>query len=91
MDDKFPYKIGDVIKIYQKITEGKKERVASFKGTIVRIKGNGSNTMFTVRQKLEGINVDRIYPFHMPGIQKIEFVESPKKPFHHANLQNIVK
>lgn len=81
--------VGDTIRIGQRIQEGKKERVAYFKGKVVKIKGSGENTMFTVRQVLEGIEVDRIYPMHLPTIEKIEILEKPKKKIKRANLAGI--
>ena len=86
MSDMLPFKVGDIIKIYQKVTEGKRERLVPFKGTVVDIKGSAENTMFTVRQSLERIGVDRIFPYHTPTIQKIELIEKPKKRVRKANL-----
>jgi large subunit ribosomal protein L19 len=63
---------GDFIKVYQKITEGKKERIAPFQGKILKMKGKGANLMITVQNVLEGVLVERIYPVMSPTITKIE-------------------
>lgn len=85
--DKF--KVGDIIKVSQQVKEGKKERTISFKGLVVRVKGSQENLTFTVRQNLEGIDVDRIFPLISPTINKIELVETPKKRVRRASLLRI--
>ncbi len=80
------FKIGDVIKISQKIQEGKKERIVPFKGQLIRIKGSGSNRMITLRQNLEGIEVDRMFPVYSPTIIATELVAKPKKKVKKAKL-----
>lgn len=63
---------GDFVKVYQKIIDGKKERIAPFQGKILKIKGSGENRMITVQNILEGVLVERIYPLMSPTITKIE-------------------
>ncbi len=65
---------GQFVRIYQKITEGKKERIASFQGKIIKVKGAGANKMITVQNALEGILVERIYPLTSPTITRIELL-----------------
>lgn len=83
------FKVGDKIKVGQKIKEGKRERIAFFNGIVVQIKGSNENTMFTVRQNLDGIDVDRIYPLSLPTIEKIEIVAKPKKRIKRASLAGL--
>lgn len=75
MQDGLAIKKGDTVKVSQKITEGKRDRVVVFKGQVLQIKGSGLNVMFTVRQTLEGVDVDRIFPLASPTIAKIEKIE----------------
>lgn len=82
------FNVGDIIKVYQKIKEGKRERSIFFKGKVIDIKGSDMDKMFTVRQEIEGINVERIYPFYSPSIEKIDLAEKPKKRVRKANLQH---
>lgn len=63
---------GDFVKVYQKIIEGKKERIAPFQGKILKIKGARENRMITVQNVLEGVLVEKIYPLMSPTITKIE-------------------
>ena len=43
------FKAGDTITVSYKIVEGNKERVQSFRGVVIQIKGSGKTKMFTIR------------------------------------------
>ena len=66
------FKSGDTITVTYKIVEGSKERLQSFRGTVIQIKGRGLTKMFTIRKISDGIGVERIFPLYSPHIDKIE-------------------
>lgn len=66
------FKSGDTITVTYKIIEGNKERLQSFRGTVIQIKGRGVTKMFTIRKISDGIGVERIFPLYSPHIDKIE-------------------
>lgn len=72
MDQKI--KRGLLVKVSQKQSDGKRERVVSFTGKVIKARGAGSNQMLTVRQNLEGIDVDRIFSPLAPHIVSVEIV-----------------
>lgn len=64
---------GDTVKVYQKIKEGDKTRLAPFEGLVIARKhGKGISATFTVRKVVDGIGVERIFPLHSPTIDKME-------------------
>ena len=69
---------GQTIRVFQRITEGKRERNVPFVGKLLKVRGIGVNRMITVRQALEGVDVDKIFPTALPTITKIEVVEQVK-------------
>ncbi|MEG0033821.1 MAG: 50S ribosomal protein L19 [Mucinivorans sp.] len=66
------FKAGDTITVTYKIIEGSKERLQSFRGVIIQIKGTGKTKMFTIRKVSNGIGVERIFPVYSPHIDKLE-------------------
>jgi large subunit ribosomal protein L19 len=69
----FPsFQSGDTITVYYEIREGEKVRTQFFKGVVVQIKGSGTTKTFTIRKMSGTVGVERIFPFNLPTIQKIE-------------------
>ncbi len=66
------FKSGDTITVTYKIVEGSKERLQSFRGVVIQIKGRGVTKMFTIRKISNGVGVERIFPLYSPHIDKIE-------------------
>lgn len=72
-----PIRVGDTVKVSQKIKEGEKERVQVFEGVVIKTQhGYGPNGTFTVRKIASGVGVEKIFPYLMPSIVKIEIVKS---------------
>ena len=65
------FQIGDTIDVHYRITEGDKERVQVFTGTVIGRKGGGIRGTFTVRRIVQGEGVERVYPLHSPSIAKV--------------------
>jgi len=67
---------GDVVKVIRKIKEGGKERLQTFQGTIIAIKGGQSaSKTITVRKVSFNVGVEIVFPLSSPQIEKIEFVK----------------
>tara|TARA_R110002124_G_C8971372_1_gene515129 strand:+ start:907 stop:1293 length:387 start_codon:yes stop_codon:yes gene_type:complete len=69
----FPeFSAGDTITVYYEIKEGSKTRTQFFKGVVLQRKGTGSSETFTIRKMSGIIGVERIFPVHLPALQKVE-------------------
>lgn len=79
METVINFKRGNNVKVFQKINDGKKERIIAFEGKVMKSRGIGSNKMLTVRQNIERIDVDRIFPMDAPAIVKVELIQDVKK------------
>ncbi len=70
------FRVGDTLKVYTKIIEGEKERVQMIEGIVISKKGSGIRETFTIRKVSYGIGVERKFPIHSPGIEKIQVVKT---------------
>ena len=66
------FSAGDTITVYYQIREGEKVRTQFFKGVVMQVKGQGLTKTFTIRKMSGTIGVERIFPFNLPGLKKIE-------------------
>ena len=80
---------GDEIRISQKIPaydkssagkkEGEKEKTQMFEGIVIAKKhGKEMGATITVRREISGVGVERIFPLHLPTIEKIEILKRGK-------------
>lgn len=70
---------GYTVRVSQKIKEGEKERIQRFEGLVIKVShGEGVEKTFTVRKIVEGIGVEKIFPFHTPNITEIKVVKKAK-------------
>jgi large subunit ribosomal protein L19 len=63
---------GDVVSVHVKIKEGNRERIQEFKGTVLFLKRNGTNSTFTVRRVASnGVGVERTFLTRSPRVEKV--------------------
>ncbi|MBP9699322.1 MAG: 50S ribosomal protein L19, partial [Elusimicrobia bacterium] len=72
------FRAGDVIRVDVEILEGESRRVQAFEGVVIRRRGHGIATTFTVRKISFGVGVERTFPLHSPRIQGIKVLRSGK-------------
>jgi large subunit ribosomal protein L19 len=72
------FKVGDTVKVYFKIVEGKTERVQIYEGLVIAMKNSKAGKTFTVRKISYGVGVERVFPIHSPRIVKVEVVRPGK-------------
>ncbi len=65
-------KSGDTVRLQVKVVEGNRERLQPFEGVVMRLRGGGMNSNFTVRRITHGVGVERTFLMHSPRIEKIE-------------------
>ena len=72
------FSIGDTVKVYAKITEGNRERIQVFEGTVIKRQGGSNRETFTVRKNSIGVGVEKTWPLHSPSVEKIEVTRRGK-------------
>ncbi len=70
--------VGDTVRVHIKVTEGARERVQIFEGTVIAKKHGGIAETFTVRRISHGVGAEKVFPIHSPTIVKIETVRRGK-------------
>ena len=72
------FRVGDTVKVHNKIREGNRERIQIFEGTVIKRQGGSARETFTVRKSSNGIGVEKTWPLHSPNVEKIEVVRLGK-------------
>jgi large subunit ribosomal protein L19 len=65
-------KSGDTVRLQVRVVEGNRERLQPFEGVVMRLRGSGVNSNFTVRRITNGVGVERTFLLHSPRVEKIE-------------------
>ncbi len=73
-----PFHVGDTVRVDYKVTEGKRERIQAFEGTVIKIQGEGARSTFTVRKISYGIGVERTFPVHSPRVENVKVIRQGK-------------
>jgi large subunit ribosomal protein L19 len=76
--DTIGFNIGDSVRVYFKIVEGKTERVQIYEGLVIAMKNAGIGKTFTVRKNSYGIGVERVFPLNSPRVERVEVVRAGK-------------
>ncbi len=71
-------RIGDTVRVHNKIKEGARERIQLFDGTVIARHGGGISETFTVRRVSYGCGVEKTFPIHSPNVEKVEILRVGK-------------
>ena len=69
---------GDTVSVHVKIVEGTKTRVQRFDGIVLKLRGKGLSTTFTIRKDSHGVGVEETFQYHSPLIIKIDVLKHGK-------------
>ena len=71
-------RIGDTIRVHNRIKEGNRERIQMFEGTVIAKHGGGISETFTVRRVAYGCGVEKTFPIHSPNVVKVDLIRVGK-------------
>ena len=71
-------RIGDTVRVHNKIKEGSRERIQMFEGTVIAKHGGGISETFTVRRISYGVGVEKTFPIHSPNVEKVDIIRAGK-------------
>ncbi len=72
------FRIGDKVRVEEKILEQDKTRLQTFEGVVIARKGSGISETFTLRKISHGEGVERIFPLHSPLLKEVSVVRQGK-------------
>ena len=72
------FRVGDTVKVSNRIKEGNRERTQIFEGTVIKIQGTGARKTFTVRKLSNGVGVEKTFPIHSPNVEGVEVTRQGK-------------
>lgn len=70
--------VGDTVKVGVRISEGGKQRVQPFEGTVIAMRNGGINETITVRKIFQGVGVERVFLLHSPIVDNITVIRRGK-------------
>lgn len=72
-------RVGDTVRVHQRIKEGKKERIQVFEGLVISYrKQNGIGAFITVRKVASGVGVEKSWFVNSPNVVKIQIMKRSK-------------
>ena len=71
-------RIGDTVRVHNRIKEGNRERIQMFEGTVIAKHGGGISETFTVRRISYGVGVEKTFPIHSPNVEKVDILRVGK-------------
>ena len=63
--------VGDTVEVHYLISEGDKDRIQLFVGTVIAMSGRGIRKSITVRRIVQGEGVERCFPLHGPRVKDV--------------------
>ncbi len=72
------FKIGDTVRVHNRIKEGTRERIQMYEGTVIAKRNGGISETFTVRRISYGVGVEKTFPLHSPNVAKVEVIRTGK-------------
>ncbi len=70
--------VGDTIRVGVRISEGGKERVQPYEGTVIAKRHGGLNETITVRRIFQNVGVERVFLLHSPRVATIKIIRRGK-------------
>lgn len=70
--------VGDTIRVVTKISEGGKERLQAFQGTVMARKGGGAGETVSLHRVAYGEGMEKTFLLHSPKVTQIELIKRGK-------------
>ena len=68
------FRPGDTVRVGTRVTEGQRTRTQVFEGVVIRKRGGGPGSSFTVRRVTYEIGVERTFLIHSPAVEHVRVI-----------------
>ncbi|MDR1569100.1 MAG: 50S ribosomal protein L19 [Oscillospiraceae bacterium] len=68
------FQVGDTLRVWVKVVEGKNERLQAFEGVVIARRNGSVRETFTVRRVSYGVGIERTFPIHSPRVDHIDVI-----------------
>ncbi len=68
------FRPGDTVRVSIMVREGDRQRIQVFEGVVIRKRGGGAGTTFTVRRVAREVGVERTFLLNSPVVDSVETV-----------------
>jgi large subunit ribosomal protein L19 len=65
---------GDTVRVSIRVIEGDRQRTQAFEGVVIRKRGSGAGSSFTVRRVTHDVGVERTFMAHSPTVEALDVV-----------------
>jgi len=72
------FRSGDTVRVDISVTEGERKRIQAFEGVVIRKRGSGPGSSFTVRRISHEVGVERTFMLHSPSVEAVKRVRQGK-------------
>jgi len=84
-----PFRVGDEVRVFQRIQEGDKSRLQAFDGIVIRRRGIGTGATFTVLRADRSDSVEKNFALHSKLVEKIVVTKPAKTKLTKAKLYSL--
>jgi len=68
------FNVGDTVRVWVKVVEGKNERLQVFEGVVIARRNDSIRETFTVRRVSYGVGIERTFPINSPRVDHIDLM-----------------
>lgn len=83
------FKVGDHVRVFQRIQEGDKSRLQAFEGVVIRRRGSGIGETFAVLREDRSDSVEKNFMLHSPLVEKVIVVRSGGRKLKKSKLYHL--
>ena len=83
------FRVGDKVRVFQRIQEGDKSRLQAFEGIVIRRRGQGTGATFAVLRADRTDSVEKNFALHSKLVEKVTVIQPAKKKLAKAKLYSL--